>query len=173
MKLLLAIVAALAGFALLQRLASLQSGGAASTAPGAFGAPQTDGPGSSLADYSPSTASEMAQAIYQFEGGQPGNVNFDNMNPGNLRSAPGETGTNRGYATFGSFTDGFAALQNYITQHAAAHPGWNFYDFFNYYLRGSTTAPSSDAQGNSDTYAQYVANYLGVPATAAVSSVLG
>lgn len=171
MKLLLAIVAALAFIALLKRWSDAQSGGASGfdsqsqtpQQPGAMGAPQTDGPGTSLADYSPAPVQEMMQAIFQFEGGQPGDVNFDNDNPGNLRSGPGMVGTNRGYAVFSSFTDGWAALQDWITSHAAAHPDWDFYDMMNVY----------SPDGNGDNYANYIANYLGVPATAPVSSVIG
>lgn len=161
---LLAIVAAIAGLALLRRIASLHSGGANAS-------PQPDS--SDGSSHAPSTMQEMEQAIFQFEGGQPGDINFDNMNPGNLKSGPGMTGTNRGYATFNSFTGGFAALQDWITRHAAQHPDWDFYDMMSYYLRGSTTAPTSDAQGNSDSYADYVAQYLGVPATTPVSQALG
>jgi hypothetical protein len=115
----------------------------------------------------------FTQAVFQFEGGQPGNRNVVNNNPGNVRSGPGMTGTAGGYATFGDIGDGWNALGSWVTSHAAAHPDWNFYDFFNYYLRGSTTAASSDDQGNSDAYAEYVANFGGWDPTQTVASVLG
>jgi len=116
----------------------------------------------------------IGQAIFQFEGGQPNNLNVRNNNPGNLRSVPGMTGTNDGYATFADIGDGWTALNNYITSHAAAHPGWDFYDFFQNYLGQPVGSPvTSTDQGNSDAYAEYVASYLGVDPTTPVSQVLG
>jgi hypothetical protein len=115
----------------------------------------------------------IKQAIFHKEGGRPGDRNVVNNNPGNLRSGPGMTGTAGGFATFASQDDGYSALEAWITKHTAAHPDWNFYDLFNYYLRGSTTAPANDKEGNSDAYAEYVANYIGVDPAEPVSSVVG
>jgi len=112
------------------------------------------------------------QAIFQFEGGRPGDRNVRNNNPGNLKSGPDMTGTAGGYATFSTQGDGWDALTDLVNRRITAHPDWNFYDFFNYYLRGSTTAPSVDAQGNSDAYADYVAVNVGVEPTQTVASVL-
>jgi hypothetical protein len=112
------------------------------------------------------------QAIFQHEGGKPGQRNILNNNPGNLRRAPGMTGTEGGYATFSDIGDGWDALAAYVGLHIAAHPEWDFYDFFNYYLRGSTTAPSVDAEGDSDSYAEYVAGYTGFDPRQTVSSAL-
>jgi hypothetical protein len=121
-----------------------------------------------------SNLDNIAQAIFQFEGGQPGNVNVRNNNPGNLRSGEGMTGTASGYATFGDIGDGWNALGDWISSHAANHPDWDFYDMFDYYLRGKTTGvPTVDAQGNSDQYAEYVSGYLGVDPSTTVSSLLG
>jgi hypothetical protein len=112
-------------------------------------------------------------AIFQFEGGRPGDRNVRNNNPGNLRSGPGMTGKAGGYATFADQGDGWDALTDLVNRRTSQHPDWDFYDFFNYYLRSSTTAPSVDAQGNSDAYAEYVANYVGVDPTETVASVIG
>ena len=151
--------------------------GRAIVGPGGVGgatpqAPSTDSAPLSAYNAGPSGLDLISQAIYQYEGAQPGDVNFDNMNPGNLRSAPGQTGSNRGYATFGSFTDGWQALQNYIASHANAHPGWDFYDFFQNYLGQTQGGPAITDQGNSDAYAEYVAQYLQVAPTMPVSAFL-
>lgn len=112
------------------------------------------------------------QAIFHFEGGRPGDRNVRNNNPGNLKSGPGMTGTAGGYATFADQNSGWTALKDLIEKRSSDHPDWNFYDFFNYYLRGSTTAPPVDQQGNSNAYAEYVANYIGAEPTQTVSSAL-
>lgn len=168
-----ALVAIAAVFVLVllwRRESTTQSGGAPDIS---LGPPQQGGPGSGGGEYGGSLLSEMAQAIFNFEGNQPGEIAYDNNNPGNLKSAPGMVGTDRGFAIFGSQSDGFGALESYISRHTAANPNWDFYDFFDNYLRGSTTAPAIDQQGDSNSYAEYVANYLGVPATTPVSSVVG
>jgi hypothetical protein len=111
-----------------------------------------------------SNLEDIGQAIFQFEG---------NKNPGNLKSGIGMTGKAGGYATFADQGDGWDALYTWIQSHAAKNPDWDFYDMFDYYLRGSTTASSVDKEGNSDAYAEFVANYLGVDPTTSVASVLG
>ena len=60
--------------------------------------------------------SSLANAIAQFEGyNVPGSVAQRNNNPGNLRSGPGQTGTDaKGYAIFPDAATGFAALQNQV-----------------------------------------------------------
>lgn len=139
----------------------------------------TNQPAQQSADdpYSPAQGNDaldnIMQAIYQFEGGKPGNRNVVNNNPGNLRSGPGMVGTQGGYANFADQGDGWDALQSWVMRHVGANPDWDFYDLFSYYLRGSTTKPTSDAQGNSDAYAEYVAGYLGVNPSQPVSSVMG
>lgn len=119
------------------------------------GTPQVAGP-----------LNDIAQAIYQFEGGfKADSLNVRNNNPGNLRSAPGQTGTSGGYATFSNFSDGWGALQGWITSNAQAHPDWDFYDLFAKY------APASD-NNDPDAYAEYVANYAGADPTQPVSQFL-
>jgi hypothetical protein len=57
----------------------------------------------------------LAQAIYRFEGSGPSTLATRNNNPGNLRSGPGQIGTDvNGYAIFGSMQDGWNALDNQI-----------------------------------------------------------
>lgn len=117
--------------------------------------------------------SGIVRAITQMEGGKPGDLNMRNNNPGNLVSGIGQVGKNEGFAVFPSPGAGLSALNAWVTSHAAAHPDWNFYDLFNFYLRGSTTAQPVDAQGNSKAYAQYVAGQIGVDPSTPVQSLLG
>ena len=114
----------------------------------------------------------FAQAIFQYEGGQPGNINVRNNNPGNLRSDPYQTGTSSGYATFADMGDGWDALNAYVQTHAASNPQWDFYDFFQNYLGQKQGGPPVTDQGNSDAYAEYVANYTGADPTQPVWSFL-
>lgn len=114
----------------------------------------------------------FAQAVFHYEGGKPGNRNVTNNNPGNLKAGPGMTGKAAGFATFDG-QGGWDALKTYIAKHASQHPEWDFYDFFDYYLRGSTVTPATDSQGNSDAYAEYVAARVGVDPTQNVSAALG
>jgi hypothetical protein len=107
---------------------------------------------------------DIAQAIFQHEG-KPGDLNYRNNNPGNLRSAPGQTGKASGYATFGTFSDGWAALKAWISNFAAKNPNGNFYDMFAKY------APAGD-NNKPDAYADYVANYAGADPAQSVSSFL-
>ncbi len=79
-----------------------------------------------------SNLNNIAQAIFQYEGGNPGNLNVINNKPGNLRSGANMTGTNGGYATFGDIGDGWDDLNEWIESHAATHPDWDFYDLFSY-----------------------------------------
>lgn len=120
----------------------------------------------------PSGLDLISQAIYQREGTQPGQISYDNNNPGNLRSAPGQTGSSRGFATFNSFGEGWQALQSYINRNASAHPDWDFYDFFQHYLGQKQGGPTVTNQGDSDAYAEMVAMYAGVDPTSSVLSFL-
>jgi hypothetical protein len=163
-ELLIVIAAALVGWTLFK---SQPQGGAAS-------APASTG--TTVDEYAPSSPGPLdfiAQAIYQYEGAQPGDRNLVNLNPGNLKNAPGMTGTAGGYATFASFGDGWDALKNYIANLAAKHPDWNFFDFFTYYLGGTPGQGAPASEGNPIAYGQYVANYAGVSPTIPVSSYLG
>jgi hypothetical protein len=118
------------------------------------------------------TIGDLIQAIGDFE-----KSGFSRNNPGNLRPSsplPGQVGTSpAGFAIFDTPESGQSALQSLITRRDTQHPEWDFYDFFNYYLRGSTTAASVDAQGDSDAYAEFVASRLGVDPTTPVSQAIG
>lgn len=119
----------------------------------------------------------FGEAIKQFEGWSPGSTSYRNNNPGNIKAGSytrDRIGTDQqNFAVFADVGDGWDALNNYIQAHAADNPTWNFYDFFNYYLHGSTSANPVDSQGNSTAYANYVANYMGVDPNTPVSSLFG
>lgn len=113
------------------------------------------------------TAEDMAQAIAQFEGFfKPGSLAQRTHNPGDIGTYGGNV------ASFGDDQAGWDALTGYITSHADANPDWDFYDFFRYYLTGDTMGAPGPNQ-DPDSYADYVAGQLGVPATTPVSQVLG
>lgn len=121
----------------------------------------------------------MIDAITHFEGGNPGNRNVRDNNPGNLTSAAvpgpdqgGISGSDSQFAVFSSAADGIQALADYITNHATVHPEWDFYDFFDWYLNGTTAPQGATSQGNSDAYAEYVASQLGVDPTTPLSQVV-
>jgi hypothetical protein len=117
----------------------------------------------------------IGQAIANFE-----HINPAYNNPGAIKTpaanqfGPGlATGTTpAGFATFGDQGDGWDVLNNYITANASAHPDWNFYDFFQHYLGQSQGGPAVTNQGDSNAYADYVSQFLGVAPTQPVSSVL-
>ena len=124
-------------------------------------------PGDTVQSYGGDALDNLAQAVFQFEGGKPGNINVRNNNPGNLRGGPNQIGIRGagGYAVFQDQGDGWDALNGWITRHAQTNPGWDFYDLFSVY------APKSD-HNDPDAYAEYVANYMGVDPSQTVSSVL-
>jgi len=124
-------------------------------------APVSDGSGGS----GNNALDNIAQAINNFEGNSAGAISTRNNNPGNLVSGPNMIGTNGGFAVFSDIGDGWDALIERIQSWANANPDADFYDFFSIY------APAS-AGNNPDEYADYVANYLGVPATLPVASAL-
>ena len=110
---------------------------------------------------------QMSKAIAQFEGyNVPGSLPNRTNNPGDIGTYGGKVGS------YPDAASGFSALQNYISGHAANNPGWNFYDFFTYYLTGDPNGTPGPNQ-NPNAYADYVAGALGVPATTPISQVLG
>lgn len=119
---------------------------------------------------------DMGEAIARFEGFyQSGSVAARDNNPGNLkqRGGAGWVGsTGAGFAEYQDVGDGWTSLNDYLTRHIQAHPDWDFYDFFSYYLRGKTNGATQDNQGNSDAYAEYVASYMGADPTQTVSSAI-
>ncbi len=106
---------------------------------------------------------KMAEAIQQFEGWYPGSRAFRNNNPGNLRwfndNYPwsGVTGRDESnHVIFKSYEAGFNALLKQLrlafnNQSAVYRSGMSLFEFFSQY-----------AEANQISYANYVANALGV-----------
>jgi hypothetical protein len=110
-----------------------------------------------------SLVSGMATAMAQFEGyNTPGTVAQRNNNPGNLRSGPGQIGTDSaGYAIFPDAATGWAALDNQIQLNI--NRGLTMNQFFAGVPGGYPGyAPSADSN-NPAAYASFVASATGVP----------
>jgi hypothetical protein len=122
--------------------------------------------------------SNLLDAIFHIEGGKPGNRNVRNNNPmdieyGKFAKRHGAIGSDGRFAIFPDMQTGWDAMNALVSAKVGQHPDWNFYDLFSYFLRGSTTAPPVDKEGDSNSYAQYVASYVGVDPTQTVASVIG
>lgn len=108
-------------------------------------------------------------AIRDFEG-NPGDLNYENNNPGNCRCSPvgylpkyGRVLCVGGFARFASYGLGWEYLENLVFHRIVLHPQWTFRDFFYNY------APPAD-NNPSESYAEFVAKRCGVPVTSLVSS---
>lgn len=120
---------------------------------------------------------QLAQAIYDFEDPFKTATATRNNNPGNMRPPngsatywPGQTGVDsRGFAVFDSLSSGMAALIGDLKYKATHHPDWSIQDLFNVWLGGAPGVPPNPSQGNAVTYAQFVAQKIGV----AISTTLG
>lgn len=116
---------------------------------------------------STSVVSSMAAAIQRQEGYYPGSVAYTNNNPGNLRTPssgawPGQIGVDgNGYAIFGSYADGLAALNSQISTNI--NRGLTLQQFFAG-LPGvyAGYAPAADSN-QPNVYAQNVATWSGLP----------
>lgn len=103
----------------------------------------------------------MANAVTNQEG-QPGDRNYRNNNPGNLKPPngsgafwPGQTGTDpQGFAIFDSWNDGYNALVGDLGTHIQNNPDQSITDFFAQY--------SPDETGLSGEYGANIAAALGV-----------
>lgn len=120
----------------------------------------------------------LLQSIYYREGGRPGDRNVRNNNPmdieyGSFAKSHGAVDTDGRFAIFPDWGTGWDAMRSLVQAKVKEHPDWNFYDLFSYFMRGSTTAPPRDKEGDSDAYAEYVANNLGVSPMQTVSSIAG
>lgn len=87
-------------------------------------------------------------------------------NPGNVGTFGGKV------ASYPSTDTGWAALNDWITNHAAEHPDWDFYDMMHYYATGDTLGQGAPGFISPDTYAEQVAASVGVDPTTPVSQVL-
>lgn len=120
--------------------------------------------------------SDWANAIFNFEGGKPGDLNVRNNNPGNLKFAgqPGATQDTRGFAVFQSFDDGFAALQRQLSKTLSDFPSLTLTQFYARYLGQSDYLnPKVTDQGDPFAYANAVGKQLGVSPDQTIGSIFG
>jgi hypothetical protein len=105
-----------------------------------------------------------ADAIARFEGFySAGSRPARNHNPGDLKFAgqPGAIGQDSaGFAIFPDDATGFQALYNQLAKYVRDFPGYSLLQIMAHYL--GQASPTTDAQGNSFTYANAVAGELGV-----------
>lgn len=123
-----------------------------------------------------SRLSQWADAIFHFEGGQPGNLNVRNNNPGNLKFAgqAGATLGDNGFAVFQSIDDGYAALTRQLQKYVSDFPNLTLTQLEAHYL-GQTDYlnPKVTDQGNPFTYAGTIAQKLGVSPNDTLQSIFG
>jgi hypothetical protein len=110
---------------------------------------------------------DLANSIAQMEGfNTPGTIAARNNNPGNLRYAPTQVGSentvNGVFATFASPADGWLALQNYIN--TKANQGTTLRNFI------YTYAPPSE--NNTSSYLDYLVGSLGIGADQSLSDLV-
>jgi hypothetical protein len=136
--------------------------------------------GGSAVTSGPTTGTPLdawAQAIADFEsGGNPNALNYRNNNPGNLKYAgqPGATGQDsRGFAIFGSLQDGWDALTRQLQKYVNDHPDFTLLQMMTLYLGGNPYAPVTTGQGNPFTYAQSIADKLGVQVSSTLRQIFG
>ena len=105
---------------------------------------------------------KFCSAIRDFEG-LPGDRNYRNNNPGNVKASPvgyaplyGKVGVDKdNFAVFRDYATGWLYLQNYVLAKVKKYPQWTILDFFNHY------APESD-NNPTKRYAEFVAHRCGV-----------
>ncbi|MFP5263752.1 MAG: hypothetical protein ACLGJB_17870 [Blastocatellia bacterium] len=119
--------------------------------------------------------SQFAKAIQTHEGYFKGSRSYRNNNPANFRYTPytktlGATGKDAiGFCIFPSYPVGFNALRVFLkdacSDRLKSYKGtMNLYQFFEVY------APSFE--NDSKAYAEFVANYLGIPADTQIKTFL-
>jgi hypothetical protein len=120
--------------------------------------------------------SDWANAIFHFEGGNPGNLNVRNNNPGNLKFAgqPNATPGANGFAVFPSIEDGFAALNRQLTKWLTESPSLTLEQFYAKYLgQADYLNPRVTKEGDPFAYAKNTADKLGVSPTQTIGSIFG
>lgn len=106
---------------------------------------------------------EFCTAIRDYEG-KPGDLNYKNNNPGNLRAKSG------GFLKFKTYQEGFNALKDYVTRaatgkHLAYRPDFTILQFFKVY------SPSSD-NNNPQKYAEWVCDRLKILITTKIKDLI-
>jgi hypothetical protein len=125
----------------------------------------------------PSSALQAwASAIFSHEGGNPGDRNVRNNNPGNLKFAgqAGAVGADpQGFAIFSSIEDGWAALYRQLAKFIQDFPGYSILQIMTRYLGGNPLNPQKTGQGDPFSYASAVASAVGVSTDATLKNTFG
>ena len=129
--------------------------------------------------------SKWANAIFHHEGGNAGNRNVRNNNPGNLVYA-GQAGAigkdSAGFAIFPDMQTGMAALERDLTAKVNKYPNYSILQIMARYLGNADpmNVPANGEiyvngkyQGNANDYAKTVAKALGVSTSATLSEIFG
>lgn len=108
-------------------------------------------------------------AIRDFEG-KPGDLNYKNNNPGNVRCSPvgylpkyGNVKCVNNFAVFPTYALGWEYLNNLVHFIAVSHPTWTILDFFKSYAPPSTNPTRK--------YAIFIADRLGVPVSTTLNNL--
>jgi hypothetical protein len=124
---------------------------------------------------SPAAANSIAQAIQSHEGYYPGTIAYTNNNPGNLvyagqaGASPGGAG---GFASFGSYQDGYNAMVNQIQLDVSRGTDVNGNPVTNISQLINSWAPvSQNGQKAVDAYVSDVAGKTGFDPTTPFSSL--
>lgn len=124
----------------------------------------------------PSTLQAWANAIFHHEGGQPGDRNVRNNNPGNLKFAgqAGATGADpQGFAIFASMEAGWTALYRQLAKYINDFPGYSILQVMTHYLGGNPLNPQKTNQGDPFAYASAVASAVGASTDATLKNTFG
>lgn len=110
-----------------------------------------------------SKLNDFCLAIRDFEG-RPGDLNYRNNNPGNIRGRDGR------FLKFNTYAEGWLYLKDYVTRactgkHSAYKPDFTIKQFFGVY------APSSD-NNQPDIYASWVANRIGLQTSTKIKELI-
>lgn len=100
----------------------------------------------------------LALGIATFEG-KPGDRNWRNNNPTNLKFAHQRHATGQdpqGFAIFDTFEHGLEAGEEQLLLDLSRHPNWSFTQLID------TWAPRTDGNLNNDRYASFLAGLLGL-----------
>lgn len=152
---------------------------------GKFGRSSASGPGAqpansaaSAVDYT-SNMEDLTDAWARNEGFYAsGTVPYRYNNPGDLKVQgwTGQVGSSPGgFAIFQDVGDGWDALVAYIKRMATKHPDWDFYDLSAHALGspGEYPLPVNNQEGDSNGYAERLADYVGVDPATPVATYLG
>jgi len=118
-----------------------------------------------------------ASAVATFEGFYTaGSRPARDNNPGDLKYAgqPGATGQDSlGFAVFPTADAGWTALDNQLQAYVNQFPDYDIFQIMEHYLGQNITAEGGEvtSQGNSTTYANYVASAIGVDPNTTLSDL--